>query len=629
MITSLRLLTKEDVTSLADAANFPSIGETLRNGFPYPYTVQHAESFIDIASSSDTDLILAIVDTSSPTTILGIISLNQTKLNDPSVMELGYWLSPPYWNQKIITTSISQILRHEPPPHLRSQKMFRVEALVQLDNLNSAKALLKNDFKRDALLRHHNYSVKEQRRLDCHLFSRNVSRSDSPVSTPKQGQNLAYVRGNFVHVNGPAADIEILMDHLMQIDLTTGTIEKFEPASSAWAQTLTSKPSIPYLYKSINPASDFITPGFIDCHVHAPQYSFAGTATDRPLMGDDGWLASYTFPSERQLSDPRLAAKVYEKVVKRLLREGTTTACYFATIHLEASLILADMTEKYNQRALIGKVCMDQNSPSDYIETTEESLSQTEAFITEVQGRDSFKAGNLYPVVTPRFIPTCSKELLSGLGRLAEKYDARVQSHISESIDEVAFVKALGYEETDAEIFRRHSLLRNSVMAHAVWCSREDLALMKAHNSGIACCPLSNVYFASGILDLNVCQEVGVNVGLGTGISGGYSPSMMNSQRTAVVTSRVANFSKGNPIDYKRAFFLATLGSARTLQLEHLVGNFAVGKRFDAVCWSVEGGGGGVDVFEGDTSEDIVQKILTNGGREDIARVYVNGKECV
>ena len=182
----------------------------------------------------------------------------------------------------------------------------------------------------------------------------------------------------------------------------------------------------------------------------------------------------------------------------------------------------------------------------------------------------------------------------------------------------MAFVKALGYEETDAEIFRRHSLLRNSVMAHAVWCSREDLALMKAHNSGIACCPLSNVYFASGILDLNVCQEVGVNVGLGTDISGGYSPSMMNSQRTAVVTSRgekdrqfeciaavsnpnfifaslaaVANFSKGNPIDYKRAFFLATLGSARTLQLDHLVGNFAVGKRFDAVCWSVEGGGGG------------------------------------
>lgn len=99
-------------------------------------------------------------------------------------------------------------------------------------------------------------------------------------------------------------------------------------------------------------------------------------------------------------------------------------------------------------------------------------------------------------------------------------------------------MKALGYEETDAEIFRRHSLLRNSVMAHAVWCSREDLALMKAHNSGIACCPLSNVYFASGILDLNVCQEVGVNVGLGTDISGGYSPSMMNSQRTAVVTSR-------------------------------------------------------------------------------------------
>ncbi|GMH89885.1 hypothetical protein TL16_g11595 [Triparma laevis f. inornata] len=488
MKTQLRHLIDDDVASLTAAANDRAISPSLRNGFPTPYTQSHAEYFITVASRKASDLVLAIIDSSTPTTILGIISLLRSKPADPTVLELGYWLNPRYWNQGIITRSIDQILHFKSPI---IPTMFRAEALVSVTNIGSSKALIKNNFKRDALLRNHNEKDGE-RRSDCHLYSKTIDQNSPP--------DTAFVRGNFVH-SKENGELEILMDHLMEIDLLSGCIVTFEPAD------VSTFSSLHYLYKSPT-SSDFITPGFIDCHVHAPQYSFAGTATDRPLMGKEGWLESYTFPSERRLSDQNLATKTYSKVVKRLLREGTTTACYLATIHLNSSLILADQCEKFNQRALIGKVNMDQNSPPDYIETTEESLANTETFIKQIQGRDSFKNGNIFPVITPRFIPTCSKALLSGLGRLAKKYDTRVQSHISESVDEVAFVKSLGYEETDAEIFQNYGLLKNSIQAHGVWCSKDDLGLMKENNAGIACCPLSNVYFASGILDLNICEEV-------------------------------------------------------------------------------------------------------------------------
>jgi guanine deaminase len=150
--------------------------------------------------------------------------------------------------------------------------------------------------------------------------------------------------------------------------------------------------------------SEVILPGFIDVHLHAPQYSYTGTATDRPLME---WLEHYTFPAESSHNDNLAwAEEVYSKLVRRLLANGTTTAVYFATMHARPAMVLADVCCNMGQRALIGKVNMDRNSPSNYIETADESIASTELVIAHIKSKGLPEL--LIPVITPRFVPTCT-----------------------------------------------------------------------------------------------------------------------------------------------------------------------------------------------------------------------------
>jgi len=368
-------------------------------------------------------------------------------------------------------------------------------------------------------------------------------------------------------------------------------------------------------------ALSFVTPGFIDTHIHAPQYSYAGTATDRPLMGAEGWLESYTFPAESRLSgNVALTEEVYSKVVERTLRNGTTTALYFGTIDVGATKQLADICAAKGQRAMIGKVAMDRNAPDSYVETTAEGLRGTRAFIEYVLGLGLGLM--LMPVVTPRFIPTCSPELLKGLGELAAEYDCFVQSHCSESVDEVAFTQALHPGEgSDTDIFKKHGLMRKGCMAHCVFCDDDDLEQFRKAKMGVAHCALSNFYFAGGTFDARKAANAGVDVGLGTDVAGGYSPSMLNSMRTSVINSR-------NEVNWKESLFLATQGGADALGLGDVVGSFEVGKRFDAVEFNAEGGDC-FDVFKTDTAEDVFQKIMTNGDDRLISKVWVNGQRRV
>jgi guanine deaminase len=151
-----------------------------------------------------------------------------------------------------------------------------------------------------------------------------------------------------------------------------------------------------------------LIPGFIDVHLHAPQYSYTGTATDRPLME---WLTHYTFPAESSHADDLAwAEEVYSKLVKRLLANGTTTAVYFATLHAQPTMLLADICFNLGQRAFIGKVNMDRNSPDNYIESTDESISATELVISHIRSKGSPEM--LIPIITPRFVPTCTPGML-------------------------------------------------------------------------------------------------------------------------------------------------------------------------------------------------------------------------
>lgn len=220
-------------------------------------------------------------------------------------------------------------------------------------------------------------------------------------------------------------------------------------------------------------------PGFIDTHIHAPQCnrsifinlviihlqldSFTGTGYDKPLLD---WLSTYTFPHEQKYSSIEHAIRTYPLVVKRTLHNGTTTACYFATIHLESSLVLKNEMELYGQRGFIGKVCMDRNSPPCLTESTKDSINDTIKFVGKFDG-----FGLVRPCITPRFVPSCTSELMVGLADIAKKEDLLIQSHISENKAEIEWALGMHPECTSyADIYEQHGLLNSkTVMAHCIF----------------------------------------------------------------------------------------------------------------------------------------------------------------
>ncbi|RXM27579.1 Guanine deaminase [Acipenser ruthenus] len=289
----------------------------------------------------------------------------------------------------------------------------------------------------------------------------------------------------------------------------------------------------------------------VDTHIHASQYSYMGTGLDMPLLQ---WLNTYTFPAELKYNKTEFAEEVYNKVVKRTLKNGTTTACYFATIHTDSTLLLGEIADKIGQRALVGKVCMDiNNTVEEYKETTEES------------------------------------------------------SHISENTEEVQIVKEMFPDcKSYTDVYNKYNLLTNkTVMAHGCHLTDKELDIFNQRGAAISHCPNSNLSLCSGLLDVRNVLKHKVKIGLGTDVSGGYSPSMLDAMRRALDTSKALTIQTSGyeTLTYKEVFRLATLGGSQALALEDTIGNFEVGKDFDAVLVSPSIPGGPFDVFAGDTFE--------------------------
>ncbi|KAI8588228.1 hypothetical protein BDZ88DRAFT_422421 [Geranomyces variabilis] len=389
--------------------------------------------------------------------------------------------------------------------------------------------------------------------------------------------------------------------------------------------------SIPSKVRELAPSpiilgdNEFFIPGFVDTHVHAPQYAYAGAGTHVPLMT---WLTEYAFPTEVKMRDPDYAQEVYSKLVHRMVANGTTTALYFATIDVDPCIRFAKILQEKGQRAFVGKVCMDRNAPPEYVETTAESLSRTEEFFTAVA---ALQTDLIEAVVTPRFIPTCTPELLRGLGELAERHGARVQSHLSESRDEVAFVEALHPGEgSDSDIFAAAGLITSkTVMAHSIYLSDNDEQLLRARGCGLAVCPMSNYFFAGSTFPIRERMDKGLKCGLGTDVAGGYSPSMLQNIRALVLASRGRNHYDSTALiaDYKCGFYVATRGGAAALGLEGVVGGFAVGMQFDALRIKVGGPSNPVDVFPGDDWERKFEKFVNLGDERSIKGVWVKGRQ--
>lgn len=363
-------------------------------------------------------------------------------------------------------------------------------------------------------------------------------------------------------------------------------------------------------------AGRLIIPGYTDLHLHAPQYRNIGLGMDRELLD---WLEALTFPEEARFEDPAYADGVYGDFVKELRRGFTTRAAIFATVHGPATLRLMELLEKSGLRTMVGKVNMDRNCP-DYLreESAEASLADTETWLSSLAGR--FK--NTAPILTPRFVPSCSMPLMEGLGALAELYSLPVQSHLDENRDEIKWVKKLHPEyESYAAVYDGAGLLGpGTLMAHCIYMTDAECALMKERGAWVVHCPSSNANVRSGIAPIRKYLDMGLNLGLGSDISGGSTLDMAVIVRNALEAAKLLWRLEGVGPHLKasEAFYLASRGGAGFFGK---AGAFEEGYDFDAVivddsAWARPG-------------EDMGQrfeKMIYRASAGDVKSKYVAGR---
>ncbi|KAF8882424.1 hypothetical protein BD779DRAFT_1612446 [Infundibulicybe gibba] len=417
---------------------------------------------------------------------------------------------------------------------------------------------------------------------------------------------------------------------------TAGTIEWIvDDVESALVQEALAQKELPQ--------GQFIMPGLVDTHTHAPQFPNLGSGQQYELLD---WLERVTFPMEAKFNDLAFARHTYEAVVRRVIDCGTTTCCYYGTLHLEATKILADIVHAKGQRAFIGKCNMDRNSPKTYIEpSAADSIHATKQLISYIRSLSSSSAHIplVHPIITPRFAISCTPTLLKGLGALAASdHTLAIQTHISENPAEIAFVKSLFPEcSTYADVYDSFGLLRaNTVLAHAVHLEDAEVELIGKRRAGISHCPTSNFNLSSGMAPIGKYLDRGIKVGLGTDVSGGFSPSILNSiQSTSIAAKVIAMQSAhthdaatpgkfaGHMLPVSALLHLATLGGAQVCCLEAETGSFAPGKSFDALVVDVRGGlSPGVWGADSDGLESMLERFLFCGDDRNIAEVYVRGK---
>ncbi|PYH47178.1 chlorohydrolase family protein [Aspergillus saccharolyticus JOP 1030-1] len=415
---------------------------------------------------------------------------------------------------------------------------------------------------------------------------------------------------------------------------------------------------------------EFFFPGFIDTHIHAPQYPNTGLFGSSTLLD---WLQTYTFPMEASFASPAAlphlpppqAYRAYSQVIARTLRHGTTTAAYYATIHVPATNLLASLAHKKGQRALIGRVCMDNPAtcPSFLIdESAEASIAHTQAVIDHIHALPPLspddhpdgKTRLVQPILTPRFAPSCTPPALAGLAHLAKQYTPplHIQTHISENLHECALVREQFPDcEGYADVYDRFGLLTpRTILAHAVHFSPRERGLVAARGAKVSHCPASNSALGSGICPVRWLRRGGVVVGLGSDVSGGYSVSLLEGARQACLVSRLLPFVQqpgreedgaskdaGDAvISVEEALYLATRGGAEVVDLAEVVGGFELGMAWDAQLIRLGGfepaglwtdaPKSNVDVWGKESWTERVHKWVWNGDDRNVKAVWVQGR---
>ena len=388
-----------------------------------------------------------------------------------------------------------------------------------------------------------------------------------PASLSDENCDTA-IRGSFLHfVADPEFDgdaCEYLDDGLLIVK--QGRVQLLGEASD-WIDFL---PDGCALYDY---SGRLVMPGFIDTHCHYPQTEMIASHGLQLL----DWLREYTFPTEMKFAAREHADAIAAFFCEQMLRNGTTTSAVFATVFPESVDAIFEQAAKLDMCMVAGKVMMDRNAPAELCDSAESGYRDSSELIRRWHLR-----GRAYYAVTPRFAPCSSPAQLEACGRLlAENPDLYLQSHAAENRAEVAWVADLFPDSRSyLDVYDRYGLLGpRSIYGHCIHLDDTDRERMAESGTAIAFCPTSNLFLGSGLFGLDAASRHGIRVGLATDVGAGTSFSLLQTMAEAYKVCQLA----GGQLTPLKAFFLATLGGAEALYLDHRIGNFSVGKEADFV----------------------------------------------
>lgn len=364
-----------------------------------------------------------------------------------------------------------------------------------------------------------------------------------------------------------------------------------------------------------------IIPGLTDLHVHAPQYAFRGLKMDLELLD---WLNTNTFPEESKYKDLEYAQKAYEIFVDDLRRGGTTRASIFATLHVPATKLLMELLDQAGIESYVGKVNMDRNCPEYLCEANALTASmETAQWIVETQG--AYR--HVKPILTPRFIPTCSDELMSMLARVQKEFEIPVQSHLSENFGEIAWVKELvPNAQFYGDAYDQFGLFGGEVptiMAHCVHSTLEEMKRMKEKGVFIAHCPQSNENLTSGAAPVRLYLDEHMKIGLGSDVAGGAVLSIFRAMTDAIQVSKLRYrllSEQLKPITMEEAFFMGTKGGGSFFGK---VGSFEEGYECDALVLDERK----IRHPQELGLRDRLERFLYLSGDEGVSHKYVKGEK--
>ena len=381
---------------------------------------------------------------------------------------------------------------------------------------------------------------------------------------------LKVFRGEILHCLADPADVEddssyeYFQDGLMIVK--SGFVEAIGPAPEMLAK-------LPVDASVTRYTNSLIVPGFIDCHLHYPQTEIIAAYGEQLLE----WLEMYAFPTENEFSDEKIASEIAEFFFDELMRNGTTTALVFGTVHKQSVDAFFSAAKARCLRMICGKVLMDRNAPHYLTDTPESGYQDSKELAERWHGVDRLRYA-----ITPRFAPTSSDEQLAMAGKLLNEHpDLYLHTHLAENNNEVQWVQGLFPESTSyLDVYDHHGLLtKRSVFAHCIHLSDGDFDLMHKRGAGIAFCPTSNLFLGSGLFNLAKAEQSKVKVGMATDIGAGTSFSLLQTLSDAYKIQQL----RDHQLSPFKSLYLATLGGAQTLDLDDLIGNFKPGKEADFV----------------------------------------------